>query len=87
VITFFSTPKPFAGHIDAIPAQRAPQLAARPPGCGNHPFRDDAGAAEVCRELGIRHVPQVRRNPHARSILPAFMTRRKNLPGTKFFAM
>lgn len=69
MLTFFSTPKPFAGHIDVIQrnALRSWQLV--------HPeveillFGDDAGAAEVSRELGIRHVPDVRRNRYGTKYL------------------
>lgn len=69
MLTFFSTPKPFLGHIDVIQrnALRSWQLV--------HPdaeillFGDDPGAAEVCSELGIRHVPNVRRNAHGTKYL------------------
>jgi hypothetical protein len=69
MLTLFSTPKPFAGHIDVI--QRNAILSWR----RLHPeieiilVGDDAGAAEVCAELGIRHIPQVERNKYGTKYL------------------
>src|SRR5262245_61056195 len=69
MLTIFSTPKPFVGHIDVI--QRNAILSWRQ----LHPdveiilVGDDPGAAEVCAELGLRHIPEVRRNAHGTKYL------------------
>jgi len=69
VITFFTTPKPFAGHIDVIQRNALRSWQRVHPDAEIILFGDDAGAAEVCRELNIRHVPQVRRNAHGTKYL------------------
>jgi len=69
MLTIFSTPKPFRGHINVIQrnALRSWQLL--------HPeveiliFGDDEGAAEVCEEFHIRHFPSVRRSAHGTKYL------------------
>jgi hypothetical protein len=69
MLTFFTTSKPFAGHADTIQrnAIRSWQLVH------SHVevilFGDEPGAVEVCREMRIRHVPEVRRNPHGTKYL------------------
>jgi hypothetical protein len=62
VLTIFTTPKPFTGHIDVIQRNALRSWQRLHPGVEILLFGDDAGAAEVCSELGIRHVPEVRRN-------------------------
>jgi hypothetical protein len=69
MITVFSTPKPFAGHIAVIQrnAIRSWQRL-------HHDIEiilvgDDAGTAEVCEELGLRHISNVRRNKYGTKYL------------------
>jgi hypothetical protein len=69
MITFFSTPKPFAGHIDVIQRNAIRSWQRLHPDVEILLFGDDAGAAEVCQELGIRHIPNVRRNSHGTKYL------------------
>jgi hypothetical protein len=64
MITIFSTPKPFRGHIDVIQRNAIGSWKRLHPDVEVILFGDDEGAAEVCRELGIRHEPEVRRNDH-----------------------
>lgn len=69
MLTFFSTPKPFLGHIGVI--QRNALLSWK----HTHPeaevflFGDEEGTRETCTELGITHCPQVERNPHGTKYL------------------
>ena len=65
----FSTPKPFVGHIDLIQrnAIRSWQRL-------HHQVEiilvgDDAGAAEVCQEFGIRHIKHVEKNSYGTKYL------------------
>jgi hypothetical protein len=69
MLTFFSTPKPFQGHINVIQRNALRSWQRVHPDVEILLFGDDAGAAEVCRELAIRHVPHVRRNPHGTKYL------------------
>jgi hypothetical protein len=69
MLTIFSTPKPFVGHIDIIQRNAIRSWKRLDAHVEVILFGDDAGAAEVCEELGIRHVPHVRRNPHGTKYL------------------
>jgi hypothetical protein len=69
MLTFFSTPKPFQGHIDVIQRNALRSWQQIHPDVEILLFGDDAGAAEVCRELGIRHVPNVRKNRYGTKYL------------------
>jgi hypothetical protein len=69
MITFFSTPKPFDGHIGVIQRNALCSWQRVHPDAEIILFGDDAGAAEICRELGIRHVPQLRKNRYGTKYL------------------
>jgi hypothetical protein len=69
MLTFFSTPKPFQGHIDVIQRNALRSWLQVHPDVEILLFGDDAGAAEVCRELDIRHVPNVRKNRYGTKYL------------------
>jgi hypothetical protein len=62
VLTLFSTPKPFEGHIGIIQKNALRSWKLLHPDIEVILFGDDAGTAETCRELGIRHEPQVERS-------------------------
>jgi hypothetical protein len=62
VITFFSTPKPFDGHIGVIQRNALGSWKRVHPDAEIILFGDDAGASDACRALDIRHVPHVRKN-------------------------
>jgi len=69
VITLFTTAKPFASHIDVIQRNALRSWQRVHPDAEIILFGNDTGAAEVCRELGIRHVSQVRKNRHGTNYL------------------
>ncbi|HYL87067.1 MAG TPA: hypothetical protein VE263_22785 [Candidatus Angelobacter sp.] len=69
MFTLFSTPKPFAGPIDVIQRNAIRSWQRLHTGVEVLLFGDDPGAAEACRDLGIRHVPNVQRNPHGTKYL------------------
>lgn len=79
MLTFFSTPKPFQGHIDVIQRNALRSWQRIDPGVEILLFGDDAGAADVCGELGIRHVPDVRRNAHGTKYLAGIYDRAQEL--------
>lgn len=64
MLTIFSTPKPFRGHIDVIQKNALKSWTLLDPEFEIILFGDDEGAAEVARELGIRHEPCVERNEY-----------------------
>ena len=62
MITLFSTSKPFQGHIDVIQRNALRSWKQIHPDVEILLFGDDLGAAEVCQELGLRHIPNVKKN-------------------------
>src|SRR5215831_18620369 len=64
MLTFFTTPKPFVGHIAVIQRNALQSWKCLHPGVEVILFGNDEGAAATCREFGIRHVPEVRRNEY-----------------------
>jgi hypothetical protein len=62
MITFFTTPKPFVGHIEVIQRNAIQSWKRVYPEAEIILIGDDPGAAEVCREFGLVHVKGVKRN-------------------------
>jgi hypothetical protein len=69
MLTFFTTPKPFAGHIGVIQSNAIRSWQRLHPGVEVLLLGDDPGAAEACRDLGIRYVPDVKRNRYGTKYL------------------
>jgi len=69
MLTLFSTPKPFQGHINVIQRNALRSWQQVHPDVEILLFGDDAGAAEVCTELGIQHVSAVRKNRYGTKYL------------------
>lgn len=61
MLTIFTTAKPFIGHTGVIQRNALKSWIRAEPGVEVILFGDEEGAAEVARELGIRHVPAVER--------------------------
>src|SRR5579864_3000527 len=62
MLTIFSTGKPFEGHSGVIQRNALKSWTLLHPDVEVILFGEDAGAAEVARELGLRHEPRVERN-------------------------
>ncbi len=62
MLTIFTTPKPFKGHTNIIQRNAIKSWTLLHSDVEIIVFGDEEGAAEVCRELGIRHEPEVRRH-------------------------
>src|SRR5262249_47802992 len=62
MLTIFSTPKPFRGHIGVIQRNALQSWRLLHPDVEVILFGDDEGAAEVCQEFGFRHEPEVERS-------------------------
>ena len=69
MLTIFSTPKPFRGHIATIQRNAIESWKRIHPNVEIIIFGDDEGAAEAAREMGIRHVAHVERNKHGTKYL------------------
>lgn len=69
MLTIFSTGKPFRGHCGMTQRNALHSWKLLHPDAEVVLFGDDQGAAEVCRDLGIRHEPAVRRNENGTKYL------------------
>jgi hypothetical protein len=69
MLTIFSTPKPFVGHIDVIQCNAIQSWQRLHPQVEVILIGDDAGTAEACEKLGVRHIRDVRRNRHGTKYL------------------
>jgi hypothetical protein len=69
MLTIFSTPKPFVGHVDVIQRNAIQSWQRLHPHVEVILIGNDAGTAEVCEQLGVRHIRDVRRNPHGTKYL------------------
>ncbi len=72
MLTIFSTPKPFEGHSGTIQRNALISWKLLHPEAEIILFGDEPGTAEICRELGLRHDPEVERTadgpPSVRSL-------------------
>jgi hypothetical protein len=62
MLTFFSTPKPFRGPIEIIQRNALESWKRFHPDVDVILFGVDEGTAEICGELGLRHVPDSNRS-------------------------
>jgi hypothetical protein len=72
MLTIFSTPKPFRGHIGTIQRNAIQSWKRLHPSVDVILFGDDEGAAETALEFGLRHVPDVPRNEFGTKFLRGF---------------
>ena len=79
MITLFATPKPFRGHIDIIQRNAIHSWKLLHPDAEVILFGDEEGAAEVARELGARHEPEVDRNSLGTPLLSSLFDRAARL--------
>lgn len=75
MLTFFTTAKPFRGHNAIIQRNALKSWTLLHPDVEVILFGDEEGAAEVSRDLGLRHEPHVERNEFGTKRLD-FMFRR-----------
>ena len=79
MLTIFSTPKPFRGHIDVIQRNALKSWKLLHPDAEVILFGDDEGTADVCRELALRHEPQVLRSDRGTKRLDFIFARAQEL--------
>ena len=78
MLTIFSTPKPFAGHIDLIQRNAIQSWKRLDRDVEIILVGDDMGTAEVCREMGLRYIAQVQRNQHGTKYLASIYDQAQN---------
>jgi hypothetical protein len=69
VLTIFSIPKSFRGPVETIQINAIRSWLRLGSGCEVILFGDDEGTAEIAREYGIYHVPDVKRNEYGTPLL------------------
>ena len=69
MITIFSVPKPFEGHIKIIQTNAIRSWLELRPSCQVILFGDEEGIAETAKELGIQHVSDVKLNEFGTPLL------------------
>ena len=79
MLTFFSTPKPFRGHIAMIQRNAIQSWTLLHHDVEVILFGDEEGAAKAARELGVRHVPEVERNAHGSKYLASIYDRAQEM--------
>jgi len=79
MITFFSTPKPFRGHIGIIQRNAIQSWKLVHPDAEVILFGNEEGAAETAGELGARHEPEVDRNSLGTPLLSSLFDRADRL--------
>jgi hypothetical protein len=69
MVTIFTSPKPFRGHIDVIQRNALESWLALGGEVEVLMIGDEEGMAEVAHDLGVRHLPQVARNAQGTPLL------------------
>ncbi len=69
MLTIFSIPKPFIGHIGTIQRNAIRSWSLLRPPCEIMLFADETGTAEVAAEMGATHVPGCARNEYGTPLL------------------
>jgi hypothetical protein len=75
VLTIFTVPKPFQGHIGIIQRNALGSWARLRPACEVLVFGDEAGAGEAARQAGATHIPDVHRNEFGTPLLSSVFER------------
>ncbi len=74
LITLFTTPKPFVGHIGLIQRNALAAWSKLGPQVKVIVFGEEQGAAEVANELGLMHVPMIGRNRYGTPLLSSLFS-------------
>jgi len=75
LLTLFTIPKPFKGHIETIQRNAIQSWLQLRPACEIILLGNDEGTAEVAREFGVRHLPEVARNEFGTPLLNSIFER------------
>src|SRR5437870_7872686 len=75
MITFFATPQPYTGHIAVIQRNAIPSWTLLRPRPEIVLVGDDQGTAEIAGDLGLCHIPVVRRNEYGTPLLDDIFAR------------
>jgi len=79
MVTIFTIPKPFRGHIGVIQTNAIRSWLALRPACEVILFGDEEGIAEIAFELGIQHIPQVECNEYGTPLVSSVFNIAQNI--------
>ena len=79
MLTFFTTAKPFRGHIGTIQRNALKSWKRLHADAEVILFGEEEGAEEAARELGLRHEPQVERNEFGTNLLESIFRRAREI--------
>lgn len=69
MLTIFTIPKAFTGHIDVIQRNAIRSWTLLEPRCQVILVGDDEGTSEAARDLGVKNIPNVKRNEYGTPLL------------------
>jgi len=79
MLTIFTIPKPFRGHINVIQRNAIQSWLQLSPKCKIILFGDEDGAQDVAREFKILHIPEVKKNEFGTPLLNSVFNQVKNM--------
>lgn len=79
MLTIFSIPKPFQGHLDIIQRNAIKSWTLLDPDAEVILFGEEEGVASAARELGVRHEPHVKRNEFGTPLLDSAFDRAQEI--------
>lgn len=83
MLTLFSIPKPFSGHIEIIQKNAIQSWLKLVPGSNIILFGDDSGVAEAAKEFGVRHIPNIETNEYGTPLISAAFAKARAESGTE----
>jgi hypothetical protein len=69
MLTIFTIPKPFAGHIGVIQRNAIMSWLHLVPGCEIILFGDEPGIEEIAKEFNLIHIPEIRKSRYGTPFL------------------
>ena len=87
MITIFTTCKPFRDHIDIIQKNAISSWRKLKPECEIILFDNSEGSAEAANELGVKHVPEVKKNEYGTPLISDMFERAQQLAKNKVLAI
>lgn len=79
MLTFFTVPKPFVGHIGVIQQNALRSWRSAQPDSQILLFGNEMGTADVCERMGLTHVRDIETNSYGTPLLNAVFRRAQQL--------
>jgi len=86
LLTIFSIPKPFRGHIGTIQRNAIQSWLQLSPRCEVILCGDDPGVAEAASEYGVKHLPDIACNEYGTPLLNSAFELVQRMAGQRFIA-